>query len=112
MRIGMSRNVGCDDPGLFFRRKRRVDKVAARKAGAQRVVRRIIAVQPRTNRALFPGDINFRRVVLLLIENFAADYEQVSIEVDVEHAPFNRLFAVRRVVVLLVVAKGNDVTDI
>ena len=36
----------------------------------------------------------------------------MTIAVDVEHAPFDRLFAVRRVVVLFVVAKGNDVADI
>ena len=45
------------------------------------------------------------------IEYIIADDEKMTIEVDVEHAPFNWLFAIRRVVVLFVVAKGNDIAD-
>ena len=111
IRIGMGWHGGCDDSGLFFGRKRCVDKVIARIAGAHLVVRRAIAVQPRTNRALFPGNRNTRRVVSSLIEYFVADDEKMTIAIDVEHAPFDRFRTVRGVVVLFVVAKRNDVTD-
>ena len=112
VRRRMGWHGGCDDSGFFFGGKRCVDKVIARIANAYLVVKRTIAVQPRTNRALFPGNRNTRRVILLCIEYFVANDEKMAIAVDVEYAPFDRFRTVCGVVVLFVVAEGNDVTDI
>ena len=110
-RIGVRRDVGGHDFGLFFGCKCCVDEVIARKARANGVVTGSITIQPRTNRALCPSNGNIGCVVELYIEDFFADEEHFAV-LDIVHAPCNGFFAVCGVVVLFIMAKGDDVTNL